>query len=99
MSGGSYDYAYQRVREMATDSRLSRSDNARRRAFAKHLMKVAEAMQDIEWVDSQDRHEGDENKAIDECLTHSEILGAEREHLEEAIACAKRTLEEFGGKP
>lgn len=66
MSGGSYDYSYQKVLEMA--DQLAHSPSPLRRAFSVHLKKVAVAMHDIEWVDSCDYGKGDENPAIKACL-------------------------------
>lgn len=66
MSGGSYDYAYSKVDDMA-DSLLS-DKNPLRRAFAKHLKLVAAAMHDIEWVDSADYGTGDDVEAIEKAL-------------------------------
>ena len=67
MSGGSYDYAYRHVEEMA-DILSSKDKDPLRRAFAKHLRKVAKAMHDIEWVDSGDYGKGDETKAVQDVL-------------------------------
>lgn len=67
MSGGSYDYAYSKVEDMA-DSLNSKEHSALRRAFAKHLKLVAKAMHDIEWVDSSDYAKGDEAAAINAVL-------------------------------
>lgn len=79
MSGGSYNYLYLRVEEVATDPRV-RNGGPVRRAFAKHLDKVAEAMRAIEWVDSCDS--SDDTKEILACL------GPYAE-LEELISTAK----------
>ena len=46
MSGGHYDYAYQKVENMA-DS-LSNDKSALRRMFADHMRLIAKAMRDIE---------------------------------------------------
>jgi hypothetical protein len=71
MSGGSYNYAYNRVREFAED--LEQQSETRdlapevrdlRGRFAEHLRLVAKAMHDIEWVDSADYGEGGEVAAI-----------------------------------
>lgn len=51
-----------------------RTNTLLRKAFADHLKKVAKALHDIEWVDSADYGPGDEDKAINECLTPSMIL-------------------------
>lgn len=65
MSGGSYNYAYKRMMEVADEIRPL---SPLRKAFKTHLRKVAQACQDIEWVDSSDFGEGDENAAIAMCL-------------------------------
>ena len=52
MSGGSYDYLYHKVEEVA--DQLDGDRSPLRRAFAEHLHKVAKALHDIEWVDSGD---------------------------------------------
>jgi hypothetical protein len=63
MSGGSYNYAYYGAEAMA--GLLKTQDDPRRQAFGRILVDVAHAMQDIEWVDSADMCDGDENDAID----------------------------------
>ena len=65
MSGGSYDYAFAKVDEMA--ERLTNDRDPARVAFGVFLRKVAKAMHDIEWVDSCDYSPGDELAAIKEC--------------------------------
>lgn len=65
MSGGSMNYAYRQVEE--AESSIS-AFNPRRVAFKKLLLKVAQALHDIEWVDSGDCGPGDEDHAIDACL-------------------------------
>lgn len=62
MSGGSYEYAYQKVEDMAAELEAQRSPL--RRAFAAHLKLIVKAMHDIEWVDSCDYKKGDERAAI-----------------------------------
>ena len=64
MSGGSMNYLYAKVLHCA-DFPL---DTPEREAFAKHLKLVAQALHDIEWVDSGDYGPGDENAAIRACL-------------------------------
>lgn len=66
MSGGSYDYAYTKASDMA--DQLKRSEIPLRRIFGRHLEKVAQAMHDIEWVDSGDYGTGDELEAIQKVL-------------------------------
>lgn len=62
MSGGSYDYAYAKVEDMARE--LEKHRDPLRRAFAKHLFAVAKAMYDVEWVDSGDYSPGAEREAV-----------------------------------
>ncbi len=69
MSGGSWEYGYMRLDEMA--SRLMECRDPKRRAFGKLLEKCARAMHDIEWVDSGDWGPGDEAKSIDVALGSS----------------------------
>ena len=84
MSGGFYDYAYVRVEDFASHPSLAKTTE--RRAFAALLSDVAEAMHDVEWVDSDAYHPGDENAAIERCLS-KEIL------LEQVIADAKQAAD------
>ena len=65
MSGGSYDYAYGKIEDLASDIRPT---SPLRKAFKTHLRKVAKACHDIEWVDSSDCGPGDEDEAIRACL-------------------------------
>lgn len=60
MSGGSYNYAYSHIEEMAEG--LRHTDLPRRAAFQKLLRLVAVACKEIEWEDSADG--GDERAAI-----------------------------------
>lgn len=74
MSGSSYDYAYFRIGEVASDIRESAKSvddpdqKALRLRFANHLDLVSRAMHDIEWVDSCDYGPGDEVEAIRKVL-------------------------------
>jgi 2-hydroxychromene-2-carboxylate isomerase len=65
MSGGSYDYTFSRIEDMAQSITPK---TPLRKAFKAHLLKVAKACHDIEWVDSCDMSDGDENAAIKACL-------------------------------
>jgi len=65
MSGGSYQYAYQRIQDMAEELQPT---TPLRQAFAEHLVKVAKACHHVEWVDSGDYKSGDEDQAIRDCL-------------------------------
>lgn len=68
MSGGSYDYAYHFVRDMAEEILVREKTFELRRAFARHMLDVADAMHAIEWVDSGDFSPGDEVAAIEKAL-------------------------------
>ena len=93
MSGGSYEYAYQRVRSMADD--LRRQDtNPLRAAFANHLQIVADAMYAVEWVDSGDKGPGDENAAIRACLSPGAELESAIKMAEAAMVTLSGALEE-----
>jgi hypothetical protein len=63
MTGGSMNYLYSQLQyaEFKEDTHL-------RKLFREHLNKVAEALHDIEWVDSADYGPGDEEAAIIACL-------------------------------
>jgi hypothetical protein len=65
MSGGAYQYAFYRIEELAADIAAT---SPLRKVFKAHLVKVAKACRDIEWVDSGDCGPGDEDEAIRACL-------------------------------
>jgi hypothetical protein len=88
MSGGSLNYIYSKI-EM--DAQFL-ENTPERRAFAKHLKLVIKALHDIEWVDSSDYGEGDENEAIRSCLAASDILA---ETIEQAIKAKKELDDEL----
>lgn len=71
MSGGSYDYAYRRIEDLASEIRAEGSSSCApphlRRAFAAHLLKVASAARAIEWNDSCDG-DRDETAKILDCI-------------------------------
>jgi hypothetical protein len=87
MSGGSYEYLYSRVQGFAEDCVVP-VQTPLRRAFAAHLLKVAEAMHDVEWVDSGDYEEGGADEAMREVLA----AGAE---LEAAKAGARLAIDQL----
>lgn len=68
MSGGSMDYLYAKV----LDASFS-TTTPERRAFAKHLQKVAKALRAIEWNDSCDGDES-EHESIMACITKSDVI-------------------------
>ena len=75
MSGGSMNYLYSKVLHNA-DFPL---DTPEREAFAAHLKLVAQALHDIEWVDSGDYGPGDENAAIRACLSERKPLTSDKD--------------------
>ena len=96
MSGGSWEYFYARLDDVAT--RLCSSRDPLRRAFGKHLEKCSEALHDIEWVDSGDYGIGDEAKAIKVALGKDSpalVLEESRKHAEAALEQLKSALAEL----
>lgn len=79
MSGGSMNYLYSTI-EQNLKFDLSTKE---RKAFYKLMQNVIQALHDIEWVDSGDYGEGDENKAILKCISKSQLMNT---LLEEARA-------------
>lgn len=90
MSGGSYDYAYIKVKDFADDV-MMRSPSAARLAFIRHLYKVADAMKAIEWADSGDTAPGSEDAAIREVLDAKPI-----DVVRAAYAIAERANDQLG---
>lgn len=66
MSGGSWEYCYFRIEEIA--DRLQESTSPLRRAFGEHMQLCAKAMHDIEWSDSGDTGPGDWRAAVQTAL-------------------------------
>lgn len=100
MSGGSYDYAFRAVRDMA-ETLESRTANPLRLAFARHLHLVSQAMHDIEWVDSCDYGKGQEDAAIRAVIAPDaevnaalELAETARRKLDDAIHHARLMLAE-----
>lgn len=87
MSGGSLNYAYSRVDEVANEVRM-RAETNLHRAFAAHLRKVATALHDLEWVLSDDYAPGDEIEAIKAVVT-------QKEEVEEAKRMATELMAEL----
>ena len=66
MSGGSYNYAYLNVNQFIDALKIK--DSTYRAEFKQLLLKVSEAMQAIEYVDSGEYSYGDEIKPIIDCF-------------------------------
>lgn len=100
MSGGSYDYSYGKVQEMA--DQLGTSDDPLRVAFAIHLRLVAKAMKDVEWVDSGDCSKGSDAEAIQAVLgasAHRAELPVILEKAEQLVARFERAIDRAGPQP
>lgn len=91
MSGGSLDYGYQRVRDLA-EAIERRAERPEHRAFADHLLKVAEAAKALEWVWSGDRGPGDEIEPIKAVLAPQALELAELRRTTNAAAVLLETL-------
>lgn len=91
MSGGSYNYAYERIeslaREIRENSSCFGSPPHLRRAFKFHLLKVAEAARAIEWNDSADGDNQEDQKIL-ACIGPTGDLDA-------AISDAKKVEKEL----
>lgn len=72
MSGGAYNYLFRYMEEVA--HKLKIDPLPYRRAFGDHMLKCAEAMHRIEWVDSGDESPGDDFESIMKCIDHVDIL-------------------------
>lgn len=93
MSGGSYGYLCYKISDAARQLDC-KSQPAYRRAFAKHLHLVAEAMHDVEWVDSSDYGNGDDKKAIMACIKPKDVLNASVEQAQRMIDELKTLIQE-----
>ncbi len=95
MSGGSYDYFYTKLDDMADSIRLI---NPERKAFVKHLKKVVKALHDIEWVDSCDYGVNAEIAAIMECVSEREVLDIAVAEAKKVCANLERAIEKASEK-
>lgn len=96
MSGGSYDYLYSKIEDAAHS--VTRRNTPLRKAFAAHLIKVADAMRAVEWVDSCDSSPGTEDAAIRACIAEGAELEAAKVALEAAMKDARDVLGQVGVK-
>ena len=89
MSGGSYDYLYNKIEDAAHQIGRGHKEGETamlRLAFADHLLLVADAMHAVEWVDSGDYGSGDEDDAIRACLAPGVVLAKATEEAERVYA-------------
>ena len=84
MSGGSMEYFYTYLEDAADNFRLN---TIRRIAIHSHMLKLAKALKAIEWNDSGDGDDQEE-ELINECLAPKEVLAT-------TLSEAKRVLEEL----
>lgn len=91
MSGGSLNYMYSHIEDLA-DSIALRSRKPLHKAFALHLQKVAKAAHDLEWTLSGDYGEGDELEAIRAVISKQDLVASARSDLEKAITDAQEIL-------
>ena len=68
MSGGKLRYVYQQVLDALDDNPKVWGVSILRREFSKHLRHVAEALKAVEWVESGDGSEAEEDAAIRKVL-------------------------------
>ena len=85
MSGGSWDYVCYKVADAA--NALKNQACPYRQALGQHLVLVAEALHDIEWVDSCDKSPGDEIESIKKVVSPKSVLCS---YLEECKATLKK---------
>lgn len=99
MSGGSYDYAFGKIRDLAEEVRRKASDHqgkTLRHGFARLLDAVADAAYELEWCDSGDTSWEQAEPVLRKVVAPHYVLGAAidiatsaREGLDEAIRMAK----------
>ena len=92
MSGGSLDYAYCKVSD-AANTIMGRSRNPLHLAFAKHLMRVSEALHDLEWVYSDDCSSPQEEESIRLVLRPGDELESATEEANTALANLNSAIE------
>ena len=92
MSGGSMNYLYSKLGYDAA----FHTDTPERLAFKRHLVKVALALHDIEWVDRGDKSPGAENAAIRACLQPDAVLFTLVEQAKDVMAALRAEVENHG---
>lgn len=88
MSGGSMDYLYFKVEDANF-----KDDTPHRLAFRKHLKKVALALKAIEWNDSGDGDDGEE-QFINACISKADLLNCAVERAENTLSELQRVIKE-----
>lgn len=93
MSGGSWEYLGFRIMEAA--NRLLDEKCKTRKAFGKHMLLIAEAIHDIEWVDSGDKGRGDDIDSIMKCITPQEVLNCRIEDAKNTITELQNVIDKL----
>ena len=94
MSGGSWQYFYGQLEDIAT--RLQSERDPVRKAFGSHLQLCAKALHDIEWVDSGDYGEKREVESIRMALGKDAsvaVLSETIKQVESALVDLKNEIE------
>lgn len=93
MSGGSYDYLCYKM-EDAARKLMEKNQPNYRRAFGELMMRCSRAMHEVEWVDSSDKSQGDDEDAIMQCLLKQDVLKMSieeakrvKKEIEDLISC------------
>ncbi len=73
MSGGSYDYLCYKM-EDAARTLMKKGQVPYRKAFGELMLRCAQAMHDVEWVDSDDKGPGDDEESIMKCIMPADVL-------------------------
>lgn len=101
MSGGSYDYAFRHIDDLASEMLRRGKKTPLRSAFTDLLFRVSLAAKEIEWADSGDTEQGGpiEIAAILACFQNSDaaIKRASVEDIEEAIGRAQEAVKLLKG--
>jgi hypothetical protein len=88
MSGGSLEYLFHRIDDLASMIE-ERAERPLHKAFADHLRKVSTAAHDLEWEWSSDYGEGDADKSIKEVVSKQEVSERILKDLDVAIINAE----------
>lgn len=94
MSGGSLNYAYHKVEDIA-DMVERQAKTALHKAFAKHLRNISTALHDLEWVLSYDYSEGSEIEALEKVVPKEIFLQSSIEEAQEAVQKVQDILSEI----
>jgi len=84
MSGGSWNYVYEDVDGIA-NTLIYNYHDIHRKALGILMKKIAKALHDIEWTDSNDNAKGSEIPAILACISQTDIETAAIERVDQMI--------------